>query len=46
MLLELQFNGRLDAVAGVLVRLFQSQVHQVLVVRAGQVTAGEDDHVG
>lgn len=46
MLLKLQLNGGLDTVAGVLVGLFKSQVHQVLVVRPGQVPTSEDDHVG
>lgn len=45
-LLKLQLNGGLDAVAGVLVGLFESQVHQVFVVRPGKVSTGEDDHVG
>ena len=45
-LLKLQFNGGLDAVAGVLIRLFESQVHQVFVVRPGKVSTGEDDHIG
>lgn len=45
-LLKLQFNGGLDAVAGVLVGLFKSQVHQVFVVRSSQVPTGEDDHIG
>lgn len=44
--LKLQLDGRLDAVAGVLVGLPEGQVHQVLVVRPRQVAAGEDDHVG
>lgn len=46
MLLKLQLDGRLDAVAGVLVGLFERQLHQMLVVRPGQVTTGEDDHIG
>lgn len=44
--LKLQLDGRLDAVAGVLVGLPEGQVHQVLVVRPRQVATGEDDHVG
>ena len=46
MLLKLQLDGRLDAVAGVLVGLPQGQVHQVLVVSPRQVPADEDDDVG
>lgn len=45
-LLKLQLDGGLDAVAGVLVGLLQCQVHQVLVVRSCQVPADEDDDVG
>lgn len=44
-LLKLQLNGRLDAVAGVLVGLLQRQVHQVFVVRSCQVPTDEDDDV-
>lgn len=44
-LLKLQFNGGLDAVAGVLVGLLQRQVHEVFVVRSCQVPTDEDDDV-
>lgn len=46
MLLKLQFDGWLDAVAGVLIGLPERQVHEVLVIRPGQVSTGEDDHIG
>lgn len=45
MLLEFQFDGRLDAVAGVVVRLFESQVHQVFVIGSRHISTDEDDDV-
>ena len=45
-LFELQLDGGLDAVAGVLVGLLQGQVHQVFVVRPRQVPTRKDDDVG
>ncbi len=45
MLLELQFDGGLDAVAGVVVRLFESQIHQVFVIGSRHISTDEDDDV-
>lgn len=45
-LLKLQFNGGLDAVAGVLVSLLECQVHQVLVVRPSHVSTDENNDIG
>lgn len=45
-LFKFQLDPGLDAIAGVLIGLLQSELHEVLVVRARQVPADEDDHVG
>jgi len=45
MLLGFQFDGRLDAVAGVLVRLFKSQIHQVFVIGSRHISTDEDDDI-
>lgn len=45
MLLGFQFDGRLDAVAGVVVCLFKSQIHQVFVIGSRHVSTDEDDDV-
>lgn len=44
--LKLQFNGGLDAVAGVLISLFQCQLHQMLVVCSRHVATQENYNVG
>lgn len=45
MLLRFQFDGRLDAVAGVVVRLFKSQIHQVFVIGSRHISTDEDDDI-
>ncbi len=45
MFLEFQFDGGLDAVAGVVVRLFESQIHQVFVIGSSYISTDEDDDV-
>lgn len=46
MFLKFQFDGGLDAVTRVLVGLFQSEVHQVLVIGTCYVATDKDDDVG
>lgn len=46
MFLKLQFDGRLDAIAGVVVGLFKSEIHQVFVIRSGHISTDEDDNIG
>lgn len=46
MFLKFQFDGRLDAVTRVLVGLFQSEIHQVLVISACHVPTDKYDNVG
>lgn len=45
MFLKLQFDGRLDAVAGVVVGLFKSKIHQVFVIRSGHISTDEYDDI-
>lgn len=45
-LLKLKLNGRLDAVAGVVVGLLQGQLHQVFVVCSCHVPTDENDDIG
>lgn len=44
--LKLQFNGGLDAVAGVLISLFKCQLHQMLVVCSRHVATHENYNIG
>lgn len=45
-LLKFQFDGRFDAVAGVVIGLFKRQLHEVLVVRPCHVAAQKNDNIG
>lgn len=46
MLLKLQLDGRFDTVAGVVVGLFKSEIHQVFVIGPSHISTDKDDDVG